>query len=132
MCDPLLRGHSQRQNTYICARRWESIARYPAAALCPRSHQLGSALGGCGLGAVDDVERLEDRGDVRLDGLFRNAEARADFLVGQLRAQVLEHVDLPIRQLCDGMRSGMPTAVGARRLRALGQQRRYVDTTAEH
>ena len=51
------------------------------------------------LRAIDDVERFEDRGDVRLHRLLGDAEPRADFLVGQPRAQVPEHVDLPIGEL---------------------------------
>jgi hypothetical protein len=40
------------------------------------------------LRAIDDVERPEDRGDVGFDSFLGNAEPRADFLVGQSRAQV--------------------------------------------
>src|SRR3954469_2049439 len=48
------------------------------------------------LGAVDDVERPEDRGDVRLYRLLRELELMGDDLVWLAFAEAPQHVDLPI------------------------------------
>ena len=77
-----------------------------------------------GLRAVDDVERLEDRGHMRLHRLFGEVEFVGDRLVGLALGEQPEHFDLPARQHRGGRSDGRPF-----RPEILGGQdeRRHID-----
>jgi len=68
---------------------------------------------------------------VHLDGLLRDAEVGADFLVGEPIAQVTQYVDLAIRELRDRTRRVADVAVGGM-ARGRHQQRRHVDVSRQH
>ncbi|MEJ0008947.1 MAG: hypothetical protein WDM77_21930 [Steroidobacteraceae bacterium] len=54
------------------------------------------------LSAVDDIQRLEDPGNVDLHGLLGDAQLLADFLVRQAIAQQSQYINLSLGELLDG------------------------------
>src|SRR4051794_30449132 len=58
-------------------------------------HHPNAACDEHGLRTVDDTQHLEDRGDVRFDGLLGQTELRGDLLIGFALADAREDLELP-------------------------------------
>ena len=84
------------------------------------------------LRAVDDVERLEDRRDVRLHRLFGELQLIGDDLVGLALAEALQHLDLALgeRHAAGAARAAEPLL--PRVADVVEDERRHVELAVEH
>jgi hypothetical protein len=69
-------------------------------------------VGHRGFRSVRNAQLPVDRGEVKLDGVDRDAETRTDLPVGKTESGHLEHLGLPARERVKELRSAAGRLVG--------------------